>query len=147
MGSIIFIHGTGVRKESYKNSLSRVGEKLLAKRADLAIVPCFWGEKFGASVAGKLRSVPPSDTSRSPDTLKDEDFDTGLWGVLYDDPLYELRVLGLQTKQTGGAAAPNQLSPYQQLDNGVKKIKIEGELKTLLSACGLDAVWSGAVQA
>src|SRR5262249_4987580 len=38
-------------------------------------------------------------------------------------------------------------SPYQQLDHGVKKIKIEGELEELLRTCGLDTVWSEAVQA
>jgi hypothetical protein len=144
MGSIIFIHGTGVREDSYKKSLSRVGEKFFSKRADYTLIPCFWGGKFGANAGRKLRSVPDSDTSRSPDSLKDEEFDVGTWGLLYDDPLFELRVLGLQAKPFG-AAAPNQLAPSQQLEGAVKNVKIEGELETLLHDCGLDAIWEEAV--
>jgi hypothetical protein len=146
MGTIIFVHGTGVREDSYKKSLSRVGEKLLAKRADLALIPCFWGEKFGSITGQKLRSIPDEGSSRSPDSLNEDDYDTGMWGLLYDDPLYELRVLSLQPGQLA-RGAPNQLSPYQQIDGAVKKIKIEGEIKGLLGASGLDKVWSDAVQA
>ncbi len=146
MGTVIFIHGTGVREDSYKKSLSRVGEKLMAKRVDLTLIPCFWGEKFGANAGGKLRSIPDQDSSRSIEGLDDDDYNTGIWGLLYDDPLYELRVLGLQPKRVG-AGAPNQLSPYQQLDGAVKKIKTEGELEGLLLACGLGQVWDEAVQA
>src|SRR5262249_29548597 len=131
MGSIIFVHGTGVREESYKKSLSRVGEKLLAKRTDLTLIPCFWADKLGAKADGKLLSIPDQDGSRSVESLSDSDYGVGTWGLLYDDPLYELRILGLQVKQPDGAV-PNQLSPYQQLDGGVKKIKIDGELEALL---------------
>src|SRR5262249_2325526 len=145
MGSIIFIHGTGVREESYKKSLSRVGEKLLAKRVDLTLIPCFWAEKYGSKAAGKLRSIPDKDASRSVEALNDDDVSVGTWGLLYDDPLYELRVLGLQVKQAS-AAPPNQLSPYQQLDGEVKKIKINEEFKALLAASGLDEIWNEAVK-
>ena len=146
MGSIIFVHGTGVREDSYKKSLSQIGKKLLAKRADLTLIPCFWGDLLGANAIGTLRSLPDTDASRSPESLTDEDYDVCIWGVLYDDPLYELRILGLQPKQTGGVLPPNQLSPYQQLDEAVKKIEIEGELGELLRSSGLDAIWPEAIQ-
>src|SRR5262245_21039072 len=110
MGSLIFVHGTGVREESFKHSLSKVGEKLLGKRADLTLVPCFWCAEFGANVPGELRSVPRAQATRSAEGLGDDDYEIGVWGLLYEDPLYELRVLGVKPK-SAGAAPPNQLSP------------------------------------
>src|SRR5262245_5768544 len=145
MGSVIFVHGTSVREESFKQSLSKVGEKLLARRADMTLIPCFWGEKFGSNANGKLRSVPLESSTRSPDSLGDEDYDAGVWGLLYEDPLYELRVLSLQPKQVN-VGAPNELSPYQQLTEAVKKIRIEGELEKALSDYGLRAIWDEAMQ-
>jgi hypothetical protein len=147
LGSVIFVHGTGVREDSYKKSISQIGKKLLAKRADLTLIPCFWGDKLGANAIGTLHSLPDADTPRSPENLTDENYDTGIWGLLYNDPLYELRILGLQPKQTDGALPPNQLSSYQQLDEAVKKIESEGELLELLRTSGLDAIWPEAIQA
>ena len=146
MGSVIFVHGTGVREGSYKKSLSRVGEKLFAKRADLTVIPCLWGETLGSNTSQKLRSIPDEYSYRSSDLLNEDDYSVGIWGLLYDDPLYELRLLSLQPKRKL-EAAPNQLSPYQQLDGAIKKIKVEGELKEILGVSGLIEVWNDAVQA
>ncbi|MBK7599637.1 MAG: hypothetical protein IPJ07_14395 [Acidobacteria bacterium] len=75
--------------------------------------------------------------------MNDDDFSTGIWGLLYDDPLCELRILGIKTKQTS-MAVPNQLSPYQQLDGEIKRIKLEGELGEIFRICGLSTVWDDA---
>src|SRR5215510_9812860 len=114
MGSVVFVHGTSVREESFKKSLSKVGEKLPALRVDLTHIPCFWGEKFGSTTIVKLRSIPTEGSSLSPERLHEEDHATGVWGLVCEDPFSELGVLCLGPKQTA-AGAPNQLGAYQQL--------------------------------
>src|SRR5262245_6349255 len=98
MISAVFVHGTGVRQEAYDSSFSRVAEAL----GDLGVIAerCYWGH-LGSDLHAKGASIPGYDSTRAiaavaADALTDAEYAVALWGLLYDDPLSELRVLALR---------------------------------------------------
>ena len=102
--TVVFIHGTGVREQSYERSLARVRSEL-AGREGLTVVPCYWGG-LGAVLHQDGASIPRYDATRPAKPETAEEVEVALWGLLYDDPLYELRLLpwGDGGENCGGAA-------------------------------------------
>lgn len=105
MPSLIFVHGTGVRRAGYDSSFQLVREALKGRR-DFTVHPCYWGD-LGATPPGC--SVPGVEAWAAPE----RDYNVALWGVLYEDPLYELRVLAL--RESKGEVGLGQLPPGRQL--------------------------------
>jgi hypothetical protein len=114
-------------------------------RSDLAIVSCFWGEKHGAQLHKDGASIPSYASTRAPDALTDVDYEIALWALLYDDPLYELRLLSLQEAPSGGFA-PNRETPYQQVDKVLNTLLSHAPLKKQLHECHLEEQWDEAIQ-
>ncbi|WP_327283996.1 MULTISPECIES: hypothetical protein [unclassified Streptomyces] len=98
--SVLFVHGTGVREVSYKETFAAVRTRLDEIRPGLEVRGCFWGREQGASMALDGASVPRYRQSRG--GTADDDAEIEVWGVLYDDPWYELRLLGLQPAPASG---------------------------------------------
>ncbi|MFD0720650.1 hypothetical protein ACIQUV_23260 [Streptomyces globosus] len=97
---MLFVHGTGVREASYTASLAAVRDGLDRIRPGLEVRGCFWGREQGASMALGGDSVPGYRQSRG--GTRDDDGEIAVWGVLYADPWYELRLLGLQPPAASG---------------------------------------------
>ncbi|MER7340516.1 hypothetical protein ABT403_22080 [Streptomyces sp. NPDC000075] len=91
--SVLFVHGTGVREASYKETFSAVRARLADIRPELEVRGCFWGREQGAAMALDGASVPRYRQTRGG---APEDDEIAVWDVLYEDPWYELRLLGLQ---------------------------------------------------
>jgi pimeloyl-ACP methyl ester carboxylesterase len=140
MATVIFVHGTGVREATYKESFQQVEQKLMSVRADLSIAPCLWGDRHGAALRKNGASIPDYDKARAVGQLEVEDYNIALWGLLYDDPLYELRLLALQTRPAGGFT-PGLETPYQELDAAVKALTPAGGLEQQLRELGLANYW------
>ena len=93
MTTIIFVHGTGVRKDAYKASFDVVQQKCKG----VFVSECYWGD-LGSRLNKKGASIPNYDTARAAASewvnpaATDDDYIVALWGLLYD-PLYELRSL------------------------------------------------------
>ncbi|MFF4103301.1 hypothetical protein [Streptomyces sp. NPDC001903] len=90
---MLFVHGTGVREVSYKETFAAVRTRLDEIQPGLEVRGCFWGREQGASMALDGASVPRYRQSRG--GTADDDAEIEVWGVLYGDPWYELRLLGL----------------------------------------------------
>lgn len=90
MTRLIFIHGTGVRKESFENSLSLITSRVEGIR-NYEIVPCFWGDKLGATLGAEGYSVPGSDSTTSSSTPVRDDISIQSWAVLDVDPWSHIR--------------------------------------------------------
>jgi hypothetical protein len=140
MPSIIFVHGTGTRKESYDESLNRIKAQL--KRE---IIECRWGEERGVVLHKGGLSIPDFDATRAIDQFSDEDRELAIWAALYEDPLCELRLLGVKPQSSGGFR-PNQRNAYQQLELLLPNLRIEGELAAQLRKCRLTDVWEEAAR-
>ena len=48
MASILFVHGTGVRKASYDATFEIVSEKVRGSRPEWTVERCYWGDPYGA---------------------------------------------------------------------------------------------------
>ena len=90
MTTVIFVHGTGIREPEYQETFKIIEEKIHAQRPEIRVAPCLWGVEFGAKFNDRA-SVPLEDATLAL-SQKEEDADIVLWGQLYRDPLYELRL-------------------------------------------------------
>ena len=100
--SVIFVHGTGVRAVSFNETFTTVRDALNNRRPEVAVHPCYWGS-VGARLVLNGASIPRYGRSGGiPETSEEEALAT--WGVLYFDPGYELRLLGLRPRPSTGMA-------------------------------------------
>jgi len=117
MATLILVHGTGVREDSYNETAKTVQEKLAklnVKRAagkQIRFEKCLWGKTLGVNLNLKGDSIPDYHSGQGflllPSTTSKEELDLLLWGALARDPLYEIRELARQDreKQESGRGA------------------------------------------
>lgn len=97
MATLVFVHGTGVRGAAYSESLDLVTRKAVEHGGHQVIgVP--WGDSVGVKLLRGGVSIPDyrstGGTSAPVEVVSEVDEMDELWQVLYQDPLYELRLLG-----------------------------------------------------
>ncbi len=138
MTSIVFVHGTGVREGAYLGTFDQVS-KQLSRQSDLTLVPCYWGD-LGADLRLGGASIPNYEVSRQP---QDEEYEIALWGLLYEDPLYELRILLLR-EESKGVVPPGRLPPGPELERRVRTLRPSDDLITMLQHADLAQVFRDA---
>ncbi|MEH1909094.1 hypothetical protein [Nostoc sp.] len=99
MTTVIFVHGTGIREREYNETFQIIEQKIHAQRSDIKVARCLWGE-LGAKFNDNRASVPLEDVTLAL-SQPEADADILLWGQLYRDPLYELRLLSLKPIEAG----------------------------------------------
>jgi hypothetical protein len=139
MTTVIFVHGTGVREEAYEQSFEKA-DSVLGKLAGVTVKRCYWGHLGSALRAGGA-SVPEYDLTRAVEdtdatTVTDEEYLVALWGILYEDPLYELRILAVRSGDVSEQAPP-QLSSGAALAQRGQLFKITPGLRSLLERGGI----------
>jgi hypothetical protein len=147
MGSIIFVHGTGVRQDSFNESLGKIRAGFNDK--ELLVAPCFWGELHGAPENQILISVPKFQQTMDDDKpLSEEDRKLALWAVLYLDPLYELRWFEIRNSQSPAddLSRSGQLNVYEQLAPKINSLEADHALNAELEKSGLKKVWGEAIK-
>lgn len=138
---LLFVHGTGVRKEGYDASLALIQRQIKAHELSVGVAECRWGEHCGASLASRGLSVPTYGTSRAVGTMGEADGERALWHHLMQDPAYELAMLPAQARAPAVARPPNQTSPGDVLLRRWAALRQNKALKTSLTALGLSAGW------
>src|SRR4051812_45943298 len=100
MATLLFVHGTGVREESYNATLGMI-ESQVSGWSGLQVKGCFWGEVFGTWLHAGGASVPTLDATRAgiPEEAASPD---DLVLLLRADPLAELRLLAISSTAAGG---------------------------------------------
>ncbi|QIG47202.1 hypothetical protein G5V57_05310 [Nordella sp. HKS 07] len=147
MTTLVFVHGTGVRRKAYDAALKEVQEAL-AGHERITLAECYWGD-LGSVLNKKGASIPEYDTTRAvadigaADYATDEDYLIALWGKLYDDPLYELRLLSLR-KSTDGEFSPGELPPGAQLAQRGREFQLTPDLRSKLAQGGIDQTFETA---
>ena len=89
--TVLFVHGTGVRRDDYHKTLVRVTAGLAHALPTAVVEPCLWGDDEGAKLARAGISIP--DFSGQPPSADDASGHTALWQLLSADPSFELREL------------------------------------------------------
>ena len=140
MSTVLFVHGTGVRKDAYRKSFEKVSAAL-AKVNGVSVNPCYWGY-LGSELHAGGASIPEYDLTRALEdgeaaTATDEEYSIALWGILYDDPLSELRVLAVRG-QAAFERAPGVLPPGDELARIGKQFAVTPTLGMLLARGGID---------
>lgn len=100
MGSLLFVHGTGVRTEGYRSIVARMTRGVRKLLPDLTIQTCLWGPTEGATLAHDGVSIPDFEGVTSPDS--DAEARRLLWELLSMDATYELRELAGTPAPGGG---------------------------------------------
>src|ERR1039458_8557828 len=102
--TVIFVHGIGVRNESYEAAFAQVVQGLRDYCPGTTAARCFWGEEFGASLGARGASIPDFQKTKGLTSTQAAEHDEviSFWDMLYDDPLMELRLFALRP----GAASP-----------------------------------------
>jgi hypothetical protein len=110
MATIVFVHGTGVRKLSYDSTLAVIRNRIEFSLPSYQLKGCDWGDWEGCKLLADGASIPDYDTARaiadpSRGTVEPDaaDLELSLWRMLYDDPDSELR--SLEPGATGGFVA------------------------------------------
>lgn len=147
MTSLLFIHGTGVRKSEYEKTFSHIEQTLHKNRPDLRVLPCSWGQAVGAEFHYAGKSVPFFDTTMSigDEPLKDDEVLRVLWELLYQDPLYELRTLALRVPTKRGFV-PGQLPLGEELKQQVRQLPTLATIQALFPANTTEQQLTRAIQ-
>ncbi|MEH1845370.1 MAG: hypothetical protein V7L25_10325 [Nostoc sp.] len=142
MTTVIFVHGTGIREREYNEIFQIIEQKIHAQRPDIKIAPCLWGA-LGAKFNDNRASVPLEDATLAL-SQKEEDTDIVLWGQLYRDPLYELRLLSLKPNESGN---PFGEQPGDILESRVASLTPASQLQAKLQEAGIAEVFEPAREA
>jgi hypothetical protein len=93
-GTLVFVHGTGVREQGYQQTFGAVqkGADRFLPGVDVVGVP--WGPRFGVAL-DRLRQALPPEAARRGDQAgpAQDDVIMAAWALLVDDPLFELRLI------------------------------------------------------
>jgi len=83
--TLLFIHGTGVRSESYAKTLEQIESKVAEFQLLCRVKSCDWGEVYGIDFEGLSLPEPPARSG-------DEEMQAFRWEYLQVDPLFDLRL-------------------------------------------------------
>ncbi|MDZ8078873.1 MAG: hypothetical protein RMX35_07205 [Nostoc sp. DcaGUA01] len=142
MTTVIFVHGTGIREREYNETFQIIEQKIHAQRPDIKVAPCLWGV-LGAKFNDNRASVPLEDATLAL-SPGEEDADIVLWGQLYRDPLYELRLLSLKPIESGN---PFGEEPGDVLQSRVASLTPASQLEAKLQEAGIAEVFEQAREA
>lgn len=142
MTTVIFVHGTGIREREYNETFKIIEQKIHAQRPDIKVAPCLWGE-LGAKFNDNRASVPLEDATLAL-SQEEPDAEIVLWGQLYRDPLYELRLLSLKPIESGNAFGED---PGDILQSRVASFSLTLELEAKLQEAGIAEIFAEAREA
>jgi hypothetical protein len=142
MATILFVHGTGQRRDSVAKSLEKIRARAKQQPAlaALAVENCLWGDPRGTQI-GEGLSVPDYAERGGAGQPDPAELDVELWANLYADPLYELRLMALQPPAKTGLPG---LSAGDRLNQAVTTFKATPELRSELARGDVDRVFDEA---
>ncbi|MCL7493869.1 hypothetical protein M8I34_21090 [Streptomyces sp. MCA2] len=149
----VFVHGTGVRRERFDQLVALVASGLGARLSDADVVPCYWGDAFGASLGAGGASIPGKDAVRGmAATGSPLDRETAEWQLLVTDPLCELRVLAeTAAADDDGLRMPGVRAAGAEIADALAQLKdapsLNEEISSLLDSTGIAAAFSEALRA
>src|SRR5271165_3302676 len=114
MATLFFVHGTGVRKQGFDETMQHIREGLAnVGRTDLKVEGVPWGEELGTHVdAQQIADMLPPTAAKGP-TFTDPELNARFWADLLNDPLFELRLAALRRPSGPVIALPGALIPSE----------------------------------
>ncbi len=122
-GTLLFVHGTGVRKKGFEAKLKAIRDGCRWARitgVDIQGVP--WGDTAGVPTELINRTLPPSRTRAAIGQPGPVDEDVALWDILLEDPLFELRLAGTEGANTEPTVTVGALPPGEAIADSIRDI-------------------------
>lgn len=94
MTVVLFVHGIGGRGENYDITYQKIKKIIKDKKPKVEVKPCLWGEDYGAKLLADGASIPDYEETGGTEGRRDEEFLEKRWKELYEDPFWEIRLLG-----------------------------------------------------
>lgn len=138
-GTIVFVHGTGVRLKGYRSSFEDARQRAQAAKIKASFIECAWGDALGVEFQGLSLPDTPSE-----DQLKRDGEDFARWSCLFADPLFELDQLTIRDTSHAPQARlpPGVQAPWQKLWAAIAAYRPSDELTLLLQRGGLEPLWA-----
>jgi hypothetical protein len=124
-GTLLFVHGTGVRTAGYNETFKQIRKGLTgAGKPEIALEGIEWGETLGVRVDdAALDAILPLARAKSVEDTDDAAWQAALWGQLLVDPLFELRMAAVRASAappappatTPGAPTPADVAMIERL--------------------------------
>ncbi len=147
--TILFVHGTGVRAESFNMSLELISAKAKQFLPAYRIVGCNWGDPFGARLNDSGKSIPNySDAGAA--VSASHSAELSRWTLLAEDPLLELKITPV-SDALGGPEGEKIWGLIQALDNNPEVLELmrlwalERLWPTFVDSLVFDAQWKQVV--
>ncbi len=139
MATILFVHGTGSRELDYAAAIAKLQRNLPEHR----VLPCLWGESVGARLGAGGASIPEYAESQPGKPPSQADVEKARWWMLYQDPLFELRLLEDRNGEWA-PIPPTSLQPGEEAVARTKNLRLPQEFVDSLRRLGLEDHWGEA---
>lgn len=137
MSSVVFVHGTGVRKQSFGETFDALKSGFQGHGIGATLLPCYWGDTCGARLHFDGKSIPDYAATKAvadADKAEPAADPLTLWALLFEDPLLELRLLEARGAQAE-TAAPGKLPFSRRAPQALNQVAADpdflGQLKAL----------------
>lgn len=109
VGTLYFVHGTGVRKSGYERTWAAVQDGARRNGVPASVfVGCPWGQALGVPtdrIADTLpREVATRDALGAGPPPTENELRAATWALLLDDPLFALRLAGAAARLGDGGS-------------------------------------------
>jgi hypothetical protein len=143
MTTLIFVHGTGVRRAGFDRIFEKIAAGVGGVDPSIMVAPCYWGEPFGARLSRDGASIPDGPVARGPGDEGDGDTEVERWALLELDPLFELRLIAA----SGGAteAVPHAIPAGQRIRQAAIALTKDLEVCASVLDAGLADTFDDAV--
>ena len=145
MGTIVFVHGTGVRLPSYKSKFQNAQKLAQSVGIQDQFIPCAWGDPLGVDFQGKCLpgSLANSDQERA--EIERQQQDDNQWKWLFDAPLFELdQFTNPDQDASTEFLPPGSKSKGQQAWDSIRAYQPSLELIGILDRANLKDHWLAA---
>jgi len=132
-GSLVFVHGTGVRLAGYEQSVDLVRREIDAAGLTCDLMTCAWGDPLGITFEGRSLPEPPQ--------IREED---ARWAWLLDDPFLELERLSIRYDPSAPPSPPGRRPQWSEDLAKIRAYRPSDELSGLLGRMDLEDDWLSA---
>lgn len=139
MGTILLVHGTGVRFKSYWPLFENAQKLAASVGLKEKFVDCLWGDPLGVEFSGLSLPEPPTERQ-----VRIEDQEALEWKWRFEAPLLELERLASLDRQFQDPPPPGQQAHWERLWSTILNQKRSIDLELLLDRGGLTEFWQEA---
>jgi hypothetical protein len=141
MTSIVFVHGTGVRRQRYLETWTDLREGMRRHLPDVAVLPCAWGDLLGTPDLQDSRLLPggslPTDGGHLSEDEEAADA-AARQTILEVDPLHEIWQLALRWGDRRAMSGHYTLrTPARVFDDVRAAMSGSGDLSLAVAKAGL----------